>query len=184
LGVRAAAPGDTGAARHRWQPVAEPVSACAHRHRGTGSLDETARRLSHEELAAARLLVAEGHVVRSLDEQAGAGPMADLWVCGEPVEVKSFRSLAQGRGRTPSPRSVANKLVQSVRQAPTTVVVGHGSGLTPAVARAGMTEFASRGHWGLLRSVRILGDGFDLGWSRGALVAGSGPPQRGAGLAR
>ncbi len=145
-----------------------PPRLCAGSEHGSrpGVVDERARRLSHEEMAVAGRLASEGHHVRSLPEGRGRGRVADLEACGVAVEVKSWLSLTERNGRAPSPRSVLNKLVQAGRQAPTVVLNGYGTGLTVGVARLGMALYSARPDAGLLSSVRVLGDGFDLAWTR------------------
>jgi hypothetical protein len=83
-----------------------------------------------------------------------------------PVEVKSWLSLAERNDRAPGPRSVLNKLVQAGRQAPAVVLNGYGTGLTVGAARLGMALYSARPDAGRLYSVRVLGDGFDLAWTR------------------
>ncbi|HWG74381.1 MAG TPA: hypothetical protein VG184_10050, partial [Acidimicrobiales bacterium] len=74
-------------------------NALACDHGGSqGSLDETARRLTHEEFAVGRQLASEGHRVVAMTEWPWLGPMADLEVCGRPVEVKSFLALPERPG--------------------------------------------------------------------------------------
>jgi hypothetical protein len=128
-------------------------------------LDERSRRLSHEELGVALQLRLEGHDVRSVPE-TGAGRTSDLEVCGVLVEVKSWLRLGAGRDRAPTPRSVVNKLLKADGQAATVVLNGRGSGLTADVARAGMVEHAARVGNGQVQAVRVLGDDFDLSWTR------------------
>jgi hypothetical protein len=150
-----------------WRPVLTTPPACGHRHATQpGVIDETARRLSHEEMAVAGRLASEGHLVRSLPEGRGRGRVPDLDVCGVAVEVKSWLSLAERNGRPPGPRSVLNKLIQAAGQAPTVVLNGFGSGLTASDARRGMARYSARPEGWMLSSVRVLGDGFDLAWSR------------------
>jgi hypothetical protein len=139
---------------------------CGNAHRpGAGRLDERERRLSHEEHAAARRLTAEGHDVRSNAERRGSGPVADLTVCGLPVEVKTLVAQAERPGgRAANARSVHNRLCDAIYQAPLTIVQAEGSGLTAADAVAGVRSFARRGRVGEVRAVRVVGDGFDLSW--------------------
>ncbi len=171
------APVDAG----RWVVAGTPTvwPACARFHLvGSGRMDERDRRLSHEELAVAELLAAGGHLVRSLPESRRSGRRADLEVCGVPVEVKSFVPVAE-RGRAPSARSVYNKLVDASGQAATVVLWGPGSGLTAATVRAGLDRLAAAGRAPLLSSVRAVGDGFDLSWTRrAALGVGVGSGHR------
>ena len=155
-----------------WRPAPAAPPLCPHEHSSQpGVVDERARRLSHEEMAVATRLASEGHRVRSLSEGRSRTPVADLEACGVPVEVKSWLSLADRGGRAPTPRSVANKLLDAGRQAPAVVLNGYGSGLTPGVARRGMSLYAARSDAGSLISVRVFGDGFDLAWARSPRVA-------------
>lgn len=158
-----------------FQPVADAGAAvgCGGRHsRAGGSLDETARRLSHQELAVAQTLAAEGHRVESRAEGRRGGRHADLSVCGTDVEVKAFDPAAERR-RPPSPAGVANKLIDGAGQADHVVLVANGSGLDAATVRRGLARFQEieqRSSAGRplpnLSSVRVLGDGYDLTWSR------------------
>jgi hypothetical protein len=122
--------------------------------------------LSHEELAVARVLAAEGHDVRSMREGRGRGPVADLSVCGKQVEVKSWLPSDERDGRAPTPRSVFNKLMSASRQADVVVLNGRGSGLTDGTVRRGIVLYSSREAARGVSTVRVLGDGFDLTWSR------------------
>jgi hypothetical protein len=117
-------------------------------------------------MAVAELLRSEGHDVRSLAVSRGAGRTPDLVLCGLPVEVKSWLALDAGRDRSPTAKSVVNKLLKADGQAATVVLNARGSGLTERAALAGMAEYASRVKAGHLATVRVVGDGFDLGWSR------------------
>lgn len=158
-------PGDRPASR--WERVAPDVAGCSGGHRtGGGSIDESARRLSHEEHAVARLLAAEGHEVRSVRESHTGGRTADLEACGRPVEIKSYER-AEFRGwRRPSPQSVHNKLVSGAGQADVVVIVGFGSGLTEATVRRGLARYNLDPRGTSLTTVRAVGDGFDIAWSR------------------
>ena len=129
----------------------------------------------------ASVLCAEGHQVRALATRRGRGRTADLSVCGAPVEVKSWD---EGRGLPPGPRSVVNKLKQAEGQAPTVVLNGRGSGLSEAAARAGLEAYAGLARPGRVAGVRVLGDGFELGWTRPRTVRRDpmmGPPAWGRG---
>jgi hypothetical protein len=150
-----------------WQPASVMAVGCVHRHDGSpGRLDERARRLSHEEFFVASLLASEGHHVRSLAERPGRSRMADLLVCDTPVEVKSWLGREERGGHRPGPGSVVNKLFQAEGQAPAVVLNGRGSGLTAAAARAGMARYAGYRHPDAVTGVRVVGDGFDLGWAQ------------------
>jgi len=145
----------------------EPQAQGSHGPRG-GSVDESARRLSHEELRVARAFAAEGHTVISIPERPGRGRTADLEVCGRPVEVKSWLSLADRHGVTPGRRSVVNKLISAEGQSGFVVLVANGSGLSRADAVSGLARYASERPWSTIRTVRLIGDGFDLSWQRSA----------------
>lgn len=152
---------------------------CGHLHSPSGGrLDEAARRLSHEEYGVAQLLALEGHDVRSLPESRRGGRRPDLLVCGSLVEVKSFAPVGERR-RDPTPQSVYNKLVDASGQAPHVVLVGAGSGLTAATVRRGLARYAAgRPPVAPLSSVRAIGDGYDLGWSRRPGVQLRRPPHQ------
>jgi hypothetical protein len=146
---------------------ARGMNAClpgAHASEPT-AVDERARRLSHEELAVAVLLAGEGHRVVAQPERRGNGPVADLEVCGRPVEVKSFLTLDDRKGWAPTERSVCNKLRSGRSQAPTVILDGRASGLTEETAREGVAGFVGRSRVGRITGIRVLGDGFDLSWS-------------------
>ncbi len=78
-----------------WLVRPGPSWPCRH-HGAAGSFDESERRASHDELAAAQILAAEGHQVRTVAERRGART-ADLTACGTSVEVKGFRTLEATR---------------------------------------------------------------------------------------
>lgn len=147
-----------------------------------GSVDESARRLSHEELHVASAFAAEGHTVKSIPERPGRGRSADLEVCGRPVEVKSWLSLADRHGVTPSRRSVLNKLISAEGQSGFVVLVANGSGLSPADAVSGLAQYASERPWSTVTTVRLIGDGFDLSWQRCAGLAVQPSRRRAPGL--
>ena len=146
---------------------------CGHVHNGSaGRLDESARRLSHEELSVAEAFRGAGHDVRSVAESRKGGRVPDLLVCGEPVEVKSFCAAAD-RQRAPSPQGVFNKLVDGAGQAPHVVLVGGGSGLSVETVRRGLSIYETarlnpecESPLPALSSVRAMGDGYDLAWAR------------------
>lgn len=147
-----------------------PLQACRHAGR-PGFFDETARRLSHDELAVARVLVQEGHRVSSQAERRGART-GDLVVCGTEVEVKSFLPRSDRAG-APSAESVANKFLRAKGQGMVAVIWAKGSGLTQTQARAGYALFsdaAARQGAGGIRAARIIGDGYDMSFSVQARV--------------
>jgi hypothetical protein len=159
------------AATPTWQLVATRLPECGCDHgTGRGSFDESARRVGHSELAAAELLVAEGHAVRSLPERRGKGPAPDFDVCGLLVEIKTLVPQAERPGGRPAnDRSAYNRLLSGIDQAPITILLAQGSGLRAADAAAGIQRFAARPRAGRTTAVRIVGDGWDLAWkaSRG-----------------
>jgi hypothetical protein len=159
-----------------WRPVAAWTLSCGRDHETSGGvLDESARRLSHPEFEVASQLVSEGHDVHTIPERPGRGRTADLLMCGTPVEIKSWLSQQERGGNAPTFRSVLNKLLQAEGQAATVVLNGRGSGLSPAAASAGMAAYAGQPHRGNVAAVRVLGDGFDLTWSRVRVRQRSGP---------
>jgi hypothetical protein len=132
----------------------ETGPAAEHRHAlgPAGQLDESARRLSHEELAVARLLVGEGHHVRS---QATADrPTADLSVCGRETEIKTLNPGATSR-------TVANALRRAAGQGRDVIVDARQSGLLRLAADHGVAAFAARSDRSGIERVRVLGNGFD-----------------------
>ena len=118
----------------------------------SGRFDESARRLSHEELAVARLLVAAGHDVRSV--AMAHHPTPDLEVCGRQTEVKTLR-------RGASPATLANALRRAREQGTDVIVDARVSGLLPLAAAQGVANFALKGQRGRIERVRVLGAGFD-----------------------
>ncbi len=149
-----------------WVASPQRLPDCGLDHHGArGTYDETARRVDHPELAAAEMLVADGHAVRSVPVQRGH-PTADFEVCGRLVEVKTLiaQELRMG-GRPANERSTFNRLMSGKDQAPLTILMAEGSGLRAADAAAGVRRFAARGDTGKTRAVRVVGDGWDLAWS-------------------
>jgi hypothetical protein len=163
-------PEDRSSPRRVWLPAVTASIGCDRTHeRGAGRFDETARRLSHEELFVAQVLASEGHDVTALAERRHGGSTADLLVCGRPLEVKSWLSQEE-RGGSPRRSSVVNKLLHAEAQAPAVVLNARGSGLTAVVAVAGMADYARLRRPTALSGVRVLGDGFDLAWAQHASV--------------
>lgn len=151
-----------------------PAVPCDHAHPPVGgTLDETSRRLSHEELAVAESLAAAGHRVVSVAESRSGGRSPDLEVCGRGVEIKSFDSTV-ARRRPPTAVSVMNKLLDASGQADVVVVHARGSGLTEGAARSGLAMAAATPRGAGLESVAVLGDGFATAWARSRQVALSG----------
>jgi hypothetical protein len=117
-----------------------------------GRFDESARRLSHEELAVATLLVAEGHDVRSV--ATGDCPRPDLDVCRRETEVKTLR-------RGASPATLCNALTRARDQGTDIIVDARESGLLPLAALQGVADFAVKANRGRIEQVRVLGAGYD-----------------------
>ena len=150
-----------------WRPAPAGAIRCGREHgRERGTIDEVARRLSHEELAVAEQLASEGHLVHSLAAGRRGGRTPDLLECRAPVEVKSWLSRAERGGVAPGAQSVLNKLIHAEGQAALVVLNGRGSGLTAASAEAGLVAYAGLPHRAPIAAVRVLGDGFDLAWAR------------------
>jgi hypothetical protein len=143
------------------RPPARPGSAPGpddrHPPGHRGLLDETARRLSHEELAVAQLLVAEGHQVRSL--AASDRPTGDLRVCGRETEIKSLRPGANSR-------TVTNALRRAQDQGVDVIIDARQSGLLRLAAERGVADFASRTQRGRVERIRVLGGDFDRTYGR------------------
>jgi hypothetical protein len=151
-------------------PMSTPVPLPAdHRHPPDrrGALDESRRRLSHEELAAADVLVAEGHDVRSL--AAGAGPTADLSVCQRETEIKSLRPGATAA-------TVTNALRRARRQGTDVLIDARSSGLSVVAAQRGVDSFAARFDRGRVERIRVVGDTFDRSYGQRHLDRPARPP--------
>jgi hypothetical protein len=160
LAPPAGTPGPEDPGRDRWG-----LLACTHGAAG-GWVDEAARRLSHQEMAVARLLAGEGHRVRSLAEWPWLGPTSDLEACGASVEVKSFLAVGDHPSRRPpTAEALCNKLIKASSQGEVAVIWGAGSGLSRRVADQGVALFAAQPGSRRVEQVRVLGDGFDLSWS-------------------
>ena len=150
------------------------ASGASHRHppARVGALDESARRLSHEELAVAHVLVAEGHAVRSL--APSAGPTADLSVCERETEIKSLRPGATAA-------TVTNALRRARRQGTDVIVDARSSGLSGLAAQRGVDTFAARFDRGRVERIRVVGDGFDRSYGQRQLDR-TAQPRLGQGL--
>lgn len=143
-----------------------------------GSFDERARRLSHEEFAVARLLVAEGHRVRSLPQGRQLGRTPDLEVCGEATEIKTLQPGATSW-------TVENQLTRAIGQGQAVIVDARGSGLKRRWAERGVSRFAARRPWpGAVTSVRVVGDDYHLSYDRRELTRLRGFYRRPPGLGR
>ncbi len=124
-----------------------------------GVIDETERQFSPEEKRIAERLSSEGKDVKALAEGTDPGRSADALVDGAKVEFKSL-----GLGATNS--TVKNRIVESIRgggQARNMILDARGSGLSEREAARGLNRASNLAiHRGMLDSVRILGDGFDV----------------------
>lgn len=139
-------------------------SSCRHPAGVPGSFDERARRLSHAEFAVARVLIGEGHDVRSLPQGRSLGRTADLEVCGVETEVKSLQAGATSW-------TMENQLTRAIGQGQAVIVDARASGLKRRWAERGVERFSARRSWlGLVTSVRVIGDGYQLSYDRRDLV--------------
>jgi hypothetical protein len=125
----------------------------------------------------ARILVKEGHHVRSVHERNGEGPRPDFEVCGVKTEVKTL-------DRGASFQTLANALTRGRHQGEVLIVNATDSGLSRRQAELGARRFAEKGELGRIGEARLIGDGFNLCYSRSDLqrLATRRPPERGAGL--
>jgi hypothetical protein len=118
----------------------------------------------------AKVLAAEGHSVRTVLERKGVRT-PDLVACGTSVEVKAFQTLEQRGGRPPRAEHVANKMLDARGQGAMAVIWAGTSGLTQATAQAGYGLFCDRARekgLGRVRSVRVIGKGFDMSFKPSA----------------
>jgi hypothetical protein len=111
----------------------------SHRHApgARGQLDESARRLTHEELAVARVLAAEGHDVQSQSDRPGMGRTGDFVVCGRETEVKTL-------GPKATPKSLANALIRAQGQGVDVVVDATKTRMHRLAVDRGLAEFGRR----------------------------------------
>jgi hypothetical protein len=155
------------------------ASLSAHRHRPGqgGTFDESERRVPWDELVVAKILVKEGHDVRSLHERSGEGQRADFDVCGVKTEVKTLDPGARAK-------TLANALTRGRDQGEVLIVNATDSGLSRRLANQGVRDFADKGRFGHIGEVRVLGSGFSLSYNRSDLsrMATRRPPERGVGL--
>jgi hypothetical protein len=154
-------------------------SLSSHRHLPgqAGTFDESERRLPWDELVVAKILVTEGHDVRSLHERRGEGPRPDFDVCGVRTEVKTLDRGARAK-------TLSNALTRGRDQGSALIVNATDSGLSRRLAEQGVRDFAAKGLLGTIGEVRVLGTGFSLSYSRSDLnrMATRPPPERGVGL--
>ena len=133
-----------------------------------GRLDESRWRLSHEELAVARLLVSEGHDVRSRPQRSRLGRTGDFDVCGRETEVKTLGPNATGK-------SVTNALMRAQGQGVDVIVDASTTRLHRLGVDRGVAEFARRQDTGIdarpsareIERIRVIGRGFDRSYRLG-----------------
>lgn len=122
---------------------------------GNGLVDQRGRRLTIRESRIAYALAAGGSRVVAVPESPVTRQRSpDAYVDDEPTE---FKSLDPGATH----QTVNDCLGRAKRQAANIVVDARGSGLTEENARRGLRRFVGA-HAGRVRSIRVLGDGFDL----------------------
>jgi hypothetical protein len=140
-----------------------------------GTFSEKERRLSWEELTVARILVSEGHQVRARRERSGFGKTADFDVCGVATEVKTLEPGATSA-------TLCNAVKRGREQGEVVIVNATNSGLPGHWAERGVERFASKGEFGKLEGLRILGAGYNLTYSRADLARRAERPEPDLGL--
>ncbi len=123
---------------------------------GTGSIDESDRKFSPEEKLIADVLSGEGKTVKSLPEP-GTTRVPDASVDGVPTEFKTLNPGASDG----TVKNVINNSIKGGGQARDIVIDARGSGLTAEQALKGLARAKGIAR-GLIDSVRIIGDGFDI----------------------
>jgi hypothetical protein len=146
-GARSSRPTGPGLSGHRHPPGQE------------GTFSEKERRVSWEELTVARILVSEGHRVRAQREGPGFGKTADFDVCGVKTEVKTLDPGATSA-------TLSNAIRKGREQGEEVIINATNSGLPRLWAERGVDRFATKGDFGKLGSLRVLGAGFELNYSR------------------
>jgi hypothetical protein len=122
-------------------------------------IDTSAKAFNPAEQAIAEHLAGEGRSVTALAESTVEGVRtADALVDGVPTE---FKSLDLGASNA----TVKQALNSARGQAPNAFVDARGSGLTEAEAQRGLARYLGQQRGGL-DSVRILGDGYEVNWSK------------------
>lgn len=136
-----------------------------------GRFDESRWRVSHEELAVARMLVAEGHDVRSKPQRPAVGRTGDFEVCGRETEVKTL-------GPNATARSLANALIRAEGQGVDVIVDASKTRLHRLAADRGVAEFTQRRSPEIegrrhraaaaqIERIRVIGRGFDRSYRLG-----------------
>ena len=123
---------------------------------GAGSIDESDRTFSPQEKRIADILSGEGKTVKSLPEP-GTKRVPDASVDGVPTEFKTLKPGA----RDGTVKNVISDSIKDGGQARDIVIDARGSGLTEEQALQGLKR-AKGITRGLIDSVRIIGDGFDI----------------------
>lgn len=128
---------------------------------GLGVVDDRSRPFTSAERRIADLLAAPGPAVVSLPEHYGArGRTPDAKVDSMPTE---FKTLDPGA----SDRTVMAALNSAKGQARHAVIDTRDSGLSEDDANRGLRRFLGTPWAYRLDTARIVGDGFDLQWTRG-----------------
>ena len=131
-----------------------------------------------DELVVARILVKEGHHVRSLHERNGEGPRPDFEVCGVTTEVKTLDPGA-------SVQTVKNALTRGRNQGEVLIVNAIDSGLSRRQADMGARLLRREGGVGAHRRSPAHRRRFRSVLQPAAScirLAMRRPPERGAGL--
>ncbi len=105
----------------------------------------------------------EGRDVQPNPEEGkpGAGRQADRIIDGKKTE---YKTLTPKPGQTSGPNTIKNVVGNSISdggQARDIIIWSRGTGLTEAQARLGI-DLGFRNSRGLLDSIRVIGDGFDI----------------------
>lgn len=145
------------------QPIPSwPPGAVRAPQEGSGKVIDSGGWLSKPEARTAEDLATIGHIVEAVPEADRATP--DVIVDGVPVEIK--HPTCKPGGRPPDSRTIINEVRNARKQAPHLLIDGRGTGLAETDADRGIRRAVGAYRW--LRSIRILGDGFDLQWQRGS----------------
>ena len=147
-----------------------------------GTLDESARRLSHDEFAVAQQLASEGHDVHSLATAPRVAAERRTCWCAEPRWRSSRGSAGRAQAESAGSQVGGQQAAASRGSGATVVLNGQGSGLSEAAARRGVEMYAGgrggRGpHRGGAGTRRRLRSGVDPapGSSQAQRATGPGP---------
>lgn len=122
----------------------------------TGSIDESSKAFDPKEGRIARLLESEGHEVSSVLESTEPRVRTpDSLVDGVPTEFKSLQPGATAA-------SVKNDLTRAKGQARDAILDARGSGLSYPQAYEGIGRFLKANGIKRMRTIRILGDGYEI----------------------